>query len=71
MLGRVVKRDRPIQVPLARRDFPSKHQGKSHEAMPFHKRECRPLRLRQREELRREIANDVAVESHIARDQKA
>src|ERR1700730_5869581 len=36
--------------------------------MPNHERAYRPLLLRQRQELRREIANDIAIECHEVRD---
>src|ERR1700732_3587529 len=35
--------------------------------MPNHERDCRPLLLRQRQELRREIATDIAIECHKVR----
>src|ERR1700745_1487081 len=35
--------------------------------MPNHERACRPLLLRQRQELRRETATDIAVEGHKIR----
>src|ERR1700723_1397836 len=36
--------------------------------MPHHDRDCRPLLLRKREELRREITTDIAAEGHKVRD---
>ena len=35
--------------------------------MPNHERDCRPLLLRERQELRREIAIDIAIECHMVR----
>ncbi len=35
--------------------------------MPNHERDCRPLLLRERQELRREIATDIAIECHMVR----
>ena len=35
--------------------------------MPNHERDCRPLLLRERQELRREIAQSVAIECHLVR----
>jgi hypothetical protein len=64
MLGRIVKRDRLIKVSPAGGDVPRSQQGNSHEAMPNHERDCRPLLLRERQELRREIATDIAIECH-------
>jgi hypothetical protein len=64
MLGRSVKRYRLIQMPPALRGVPGKHRGTSHEPMPDHERDCCPLLRRERQELRREIANDIAVERH-------
>ena len=60
MLGQIVKRDRLTQVGPAPRDVPGKQQGSS--SMPDHERACSPLFVRKREELRREIATDIAVE---------
>jgi len=68
MLGRIIKPDRPIQVSPAPHDVPGKEQGSSHDAMLDHERDCRPLLLRKCEELRREIATDIAIESHKVRD---
>ena len=39
--------------------------------MPYHERDCRPLLLRESEELRREIATDIAIERHKVRDPEA
>jgi len=35
--------------------------------MPNHERDCRPLLLRECQELRREIATDIAIECHMVR----
>ncbi len=39
--------------------------------MPKHERGCRPLLLRELQELPREIATDIAIERHIARGPEA
>jgi len=67
MLGRVVERDRLIQVSPAFWDAHPSALRHSHEAMPNHERDCRPLLLRERQELRREIATDIAIECHKVR----
>jgi hypothetical protein len=35
--------------------------------MPDHERDCRHLLLRKRQQLRREVANDIAIECHKVR----
>ena len=71
MLGGIVKRERLIEVRSALRDVSRSHQGRAHEAMPDHERSCRPLLLGERQELRRELAHQVAVERHEVRDPEA
>ena len=71
MLGRIVKRDRLIEVCSAFRDVSRKQQGRAHEAMSDHERDCRPLLLGERQELRRKLAHHVAVERHVVRQPKA
>ena len=71
MLGRIVKRDRPIEMRSAFRDVSRKQQGNAHEAMPDHERDCRALFLGERQELRRKIAHHVAIERHEVRDPEA
>ena len=39
--------------------------------MPDHERDCRSLLLGERQEVRRKIAQNVAVERHIVRDPEA
>ena len=39
--------------------------------MPDHERDCRPLLLGERQELRRKLAHSVAVERDIVRDPEA
>jgi hypothetical protein len=39
--------------------------------MPNHERDYRPLLLRERQELRREIANDIAIECQTVRGPEA
>ena len=55
----------------ALRDVSRKQQGRAHEAMPDHERDCRPLLLGERQELRRKLAQSVAVERDEARDPEA
>ena len=71
MLGRIVKRDRLIEMRSAFRDVSRMQQGHAHEAMPDHERDCRPLLLGERQELRRKLAHHIAVERHIVRDPEA
>ena len=71
MLGRIVKRDRLIEMRSAFRDVSRKQQGNAHEAMPDHERDGRPLLLGERQELRRKLAHHVAVERHKVRDPEA
>jgi hypothetical protein len=49
------------------RDISREQQGVSHKAMPDHERDCRRLLLRARQELRREIATNIAVEGRKIR----
>ena len=71
MLGRIVKRERLIEVRSSFRDVSRTQQGNTHEAMPDHERDRRPLLLGERQELRRKLAHSVAVERHIVRDPEA
>ena len=71
MLGRIVKRERAIEMLSAFRDVSREQQGNAHEAMPDHERDRRPLLLGERQELRCELAQSVAVECHKVRDPKA
>ena len=71
MLGRIVKRDRLIEMRPALRDVSRHQQGDTHQAMPDHERDCRPLLLGERQELRRKLAHLVAIERHIVRDPEA
>ena len=43
----------------------------AHDAMPDHQRDRRALLLGERQELRRKLAHDVAVERHVVRDPEA
>ena len=64
MLGRIVKRQRAIQMRATFREVSRKQQGKSHEAMPDHERGCRPLSFGQRQEVCSEIATSIAFEGY-------
>ena len=57
MLGRIVKRDRLIEVRSAFRDVSRTQQRHAHEAMPDHERARRSLLLGERQELRRKLAH--------------
>ena len=71
MLGRIVERDRPIEVHPAFRDVSREQQGSAHEAMPDHERSRRSLLLGERQELRRKLARHVAIERDAVRDPEA
>src|SRR6516165_7715938 len=71
MLGRIIKRDRAIEMRSRIRDVPGRQQGHTHEAMPDHERNGRPLRLRERQELCRKLAYHVALEGDVVRDPEA
>ncbi len=71
MFGRIVKRERLIEMRSAFRDVSREQQGSAHEAMPNHERDYRLLLLGERQELRRKLARHVAVERHGVRDPKA
>ena len=71
MLGRIVERERLIEMRSAVRDVSREQQGSPHEAMPNHERDGRPLLLGERQELRRKVARHVAVERHKVRDPEA
>src|ERR1035437_1925252 len=64
MLGGSVKPDRLIVIPPAFRDVSRKQYRHSHEAMPNHERDWRPLLFGERQELRRKVAQRVAIECH-------
>ena len=57
MLGRIVKRDRPIEMRSALHEVSCVQQGRAHEAMPDHERNGSPLLLGERQELRRKLAH--------------
>ncbi len=62
MLGRIVKRDHPIEMRSTLRDVPRTQQGNAHKAMPDHERNCGSLFLSKRQEMGRKIANHIAIE---------
>jgi hypothetical protein len=51
-------------------DSTGDQEGSTHEAMPDHERDGRPLLLGERQELRRKAAHGIAVERYIIRDPK-
>ena len=65
MLGRIVKGERLIEVRSGFSNISRKRQCDPHEAMRDHERDGRPLLLGERQELRRKLAHQVAVERHI------
>jgi hypothetical protein len=72
MFSGVVKGKRPFAVrPALRHIRRREHQGGAHETMPDHKRHGRPLFLGERQELRRKLTANLAVERDIVRDPKA
>src|SRR6516225_2314378 len=71
MLGRIIKRDRAIEMHSRIRDVPGRQQGHAHETMPYHERNGRPLPLCERQELRRKLAYHVALERDVVRDPQA
>ena len=70
MLGGIVERDSAIVVGSPSRDVADVQQGHAHKAVPDHERDCGPLLLRERQELRRKLAHHIAVEGHVVRDAK-
>ena len=71
MLGGIVKRNRSIEVWPAFHHIACKAQRNTHEAMAQHERDCRPLFLGERHELRRKLAHHVAIERDNVRDPDA
>jgi hypothetical protein len=62
MLRRIVKRKRAIKMGSTFREVSSEQQGRPHEAMRNHERDGCPLFLGEGQELRRKLAQQVAVE---------
>jgi hypothetical protein len=62
MLGRIIKRERAIEMQSAFRDVSSNQQGHAHEAMSHHLRNRHSLFLGERQEMGREISTDIAIE---------
>ena len=71
MLGRIVKRDRLIEMRSAFRDVPRTQQGNAHEAMPDHERNRGSLFLGKRQELGRKSRHHIAIECHEVCDPEA
>src|SRR5664279_385375 len=67
MLQWIVEGDGLIVVCSTLRDTSRQQRGIAHDAMPNHNWDCRPLLLRERQELRREITTDIAVEGRKIR----
>jgi len=71
MLGRIVKRDRLVEVRPAWPDFAAAQQGAADETMSDHDRNGVALLARQRKELRREIRGHLLIEGHVVYGPKA
>src|SRR4029077_11975275 len=71
MLGRIVKRDRLIEVRATFRDVSRTRQGNTHDAMGYQERSRGSLFLGECQELRCKLTYGVAVERHIIRDPNA
>src|SRR5262245_51373461 len=71
MLGRIIKRDRPVLVRTTFRNVSRKRQGSAHDAMPDHPRNGGSLFLSKCQEMGREIAHRVAIECPNVSEPKA
>jgi hypothetical protein len=61
MLGRIIKRERPIEMRSRFDEVPRPQQGKTHKAMPYHKGNRGFLFLGERQEMGHEIATRIGV----------
>jgi hypothetical protein len=64
MLGRIVERERTIEVCSTFCKLSSVQHGHAHDAMPDHERACCALFLCQFQELGCAVATDIAVEGY-------
>src|SRR6516165_6951489 len=71
MRGRIVKCERAIEMCPPLRYIPGMLQGKTHDAMPDHERDGRPLFLGERQELRCKLAVHIATQYPDAPDPNA
>jgi hypothetical protein len=71
MLGRIVKRDRLIEVRAAFREVSRTRQGNTRDAMAYQERSRGSLFLGACQELRCKLTHSVAIECHIVRDPNA
>ena len=71
MYGRIVKHDALIVVRSAFGNVSRPRQGNAHEAMPDNKWDGCPLLLRERQELRRKLTDNLAVERDVVCDPRA
>src|SRR5262245_4423731 len=71
MLGRIVERNRAIQMRSPIYDVPCMQQGQAHEAMPHHEGPRRFLLICKGQELDSKLTHHVAVERDKVRDPKA
>jgi hypothetical protein len=67
MLYRIVERDRAIEMRSSFRRVSGAEQRHPSEAMPNHEGDRPPMLLCERQELRRESANGIAIECHVVR----
>jgi len=71
MHSRIIKRDCTIIVRSTLREVSRHQQGVTHNAVPYHERNSRPLLLGQRQELLCKLARQVAVERQAAGEPEA
>lgn len=71
MLGRIVKRDRLVEVRPAWPDFAAAQRGATDETMSDHDRNGLAQLARRREELRRKIRGRLLIERHVVYGPKA
>src|SRR5215831_9428197 len=71
MLGRIVERNRSIQMRSPVYDVPCMQQGQAHEAMPHHEWPRRFLLICEGQEFDSKLTHHVAVERDKVRDPKA
>src|SRR6516225_9826553 len=71
MLGRIVERNRAIQMRSPVYDVPCMQQGQAHEAMPHHEWPRRFLLICEGQEFDSKLTHHVAVERDKVRDPKA
>ncbi len=68
VLGRIVKRERLIKMRPAFRDASCEKQGNTHGVMRVYERDGRPLLCGKRQDLARELKQNIAVKRPLVRD---